>query len=422
MEIGSLLKIFDGNVPPLPLVEAIFDQSNPSYREKKSMIDLSQSNYTINSTEPYLLAESSQLMTPALLIYPEIVDSNIRAMISVLGGDTNRWRPHIKTSKLEFVMRRLVDHGIGNFKCATTLELLTACQAGATDILIAYPVVGANARRVAEIIDQHPGIRFSVLVENEAQVELWKGRSIDLFIDINPGMNRTGIRQENLAGITELAQRIKSNGLQLGGLHYYDGHTGGLELAERDGVAHQGYDQLLAIVARLEAVGFQIPEVISAGTPSLPCALSYQGFRNGSFVHRVSPGTIVYSDYTCLAQLPREYGLRPAALVLSTIVSHPHERIFTCDAGHKAVSADAGVPTGAVVGHTDWRPGKPSEEHLPIEIPAGIDLPAIGDLIYILPRHVCPTVNNFNEAVLVRGGHLSEMATVTARGREARTA
>lgn len=386
------------------------------------MIDLTQSNYTISSTAPYLLAEAAQLMTPALLIYPEIVDSNIKAMIDVLGGDTNRWRPHIKTSKLEFVMRRLVDHGIVNFKCATTLELLTACQAGAKDILIAYPVVGANARRVAEIIDQHPGIRFAVLVENEAQIDLWKGRSIDLFIDINPGMNRTGIGQENVAGILELARRTVSLGLRLGGLHYYDGHTGGLELAERDAVAHRGYDQLMGIVARLEAEGFALPEVISAGTPSLPCALSYAGFRNQKFVHRVSPGTIVYSDYTSLAQLPREYGLRPAALVLSTIVSHPHERIFTCDAGHKAVSADAGVPTGAVVGHTDWRPGKPSEEHLPIEIPEGIALPAIGDLIYILPRHVCPTVNNFNEAVLVRDGHHAGLAPVTARGREARTA
>jgi D-serine deaminase-like pyridoxal phosphate-dependent protein len=266
------------------------------------MIDLTQSNYTISSTEPYLLAEASQLMTPALLIYPEIVDSNIAAMIRVLGGDTNRWRPHIKTSKLEFVMRRLVDHGIGNFKCATTLELLTACQAGARDILIAYPVVGANARRVAEIIDQHPGIRFSVLVENEAQVDLWKGRSIDLFIDINPGMNRTGIGQENIEGIVGLAQRIKSHGLALGGLHYYDGHTGGLELTQRDAVAHRGYDQLMTIVAQLEAEGFRMPEVISAGTPSLPCALSYAGFRTGKFVHRVSPGTIVYSDYTSLAQ------------------------------------------------------------------------------------------------------------------------
>ena len=386
------------------------------------MIDLTTSNYTITTTEPYRLAEAGQLMTPALLIYPEIVDANIRAMIAVLGGDTDRWRPHIKTSKLEFVMRRLVDHGIINFKCATTLELITACNAGARDILIAYPVVGANARRVAEIIDQHPSIHFSVLVENDAQVDLWRGRSIGIFIDINPGMNRTGISQQNIEGIVGLARRVRDHGLRLEGLHYYDGHTGGLELGDRDAVAHRGYDQLMVIIDRLEAEGFNLPEVISAGTPSLPCALSYAGFRQRRFTHRVSPGTVVYSDYTSLAQLPREYGLRPAALVLSTIVSHPQDRIFTCDAGHKAVSADAGVPTGAVVGHTDWKPGKPSEEHLPIEITPGVSLPAVGDLIYILPRHVCPTVNNFNDAVLVRNGHLAELATVTARGREVRMA
>jgi D-serine deaminase-like pyridoxal phosphate-dependent protein len=197
-------------------------------------------------------------MTPALLIYPEIVDANIRAMIAVLGGDTDRWRPHIKTSKLEFVMRRLVDHGIVNFKCATTLELITACNAGARDILIAYPVVGANARRVAEIIDQHPSIHFSVLVENDAQVDLWRGRSIGIFIDINPGMNRTGISQQNIEGIVGLARRIQgSTGC---GSRVFTTTTdipADWSSPTRDAVAHRGYDQLMVIIARLEAEGFQ---------------------------------------------------------------------------------------------------------------------------------------------------------------------
>ncbi len=384
------------------------------------MIDLKQSNYTIESEEGYRFAEAESITTPALLVYPEIVDANISAMIRILGGDSGRWRPHIKTSKLELVMRRLVEHGVVNFKCATTLELITACSAGARDILIAYPVVGANARRVGEIVTEHPDIRFSVLVENTEQADVWKGCHIGIFIDINPGMNRTGIEQSNDREILALANYVTGLGLSLVGLHYYDGHTGGIELAERDTVAHAGYDRLMEIVSLLEAAGHHFPELITAGTPSLPCALSYAPFRGKAFVHRVSPGTIVYSDYTSLAQLPREYGLRPAALVLSTIVSHPKDSIFTCDAGHKAVSADAGVPTCAVVGHTDWNPLKPSEEHLPIEIPAGAAPPGIGDLVYLLPRHVCPTVNNFNDAVLVANGHLKELAKVTARGREQR--
>lgn len=381
-------------------------------------IDLTQTHDLFASDADYRFPEATQLMTPALLIYPERVEANIEAMIRVLDGHVERWRPHIKTTKLEFVMRRLVERGVTHFKCATTLELVTACQAGATDLLVAYPVIGPNARRVREIIQEYPAIHFSVLVENPVQVETWRGSDIDLFIDINPGMNRTGIDQTLIDEIVSLAQQIIELGLNLGGLHYYDGHTGGLELSAREAVAHAGYDQLMRIVERLESEGFTLPEVITAGTPSLPCALSYAAFREASFRHRVSPGTIVYSDCSSLAQLPRSYGFQPAALVLTTIVSHPSSTIYTCDAGHKAVSADAGVPTCVVMGHPDWQPRKPSEEHLPIEVPAEGAAPVVGELLYLLPRHVCPTVNNFNDAVLVQHGHLSELATVTARGRE----
>ena len=84
-------------------------------------------------------------------------------------------------------------------------------------------------------------------------------------------------------------------------------------------------------------------------------------------MHRASPGTVVYSDATSLTQLPAEWGYQPAAVVISTVVSHPKSNYLTCDAGHKSVSADAGIPTCAVIGHPDLRPLKPSEEHLPIE-------------------------------------------------------
>ncbi len=117
-------------------------------------------------------------------------------------------------------------------------------------------------------------------------------------------------------------------------------------------------------------------------------------------------------------QLPESYGYRPAALVLTTVVSHPSAQRLTCDAGHKAVSADAGVPTCNVIGHADYAPNKPSEEHLPIDIPAGTAVPALGEQLYLVPRHVCPTVNNFNDALLIENGQIIGTETVTARGRE----
>jgi D-serine deaminase-like pyridoxal phosphate-dependent protein len=121
-------------------------------------------------TNPYLIENARELLTPALAIYPEIVDRNIAATIRLLGGDANRWRPHVKTAKLGFIMRRMAERGVAQAKCSTSLELATACEAGIGDVLLAYPVVGANAARVREIAERHREARISVLVENPAQV------------------------------------------------------------------------------------------------------------------------------------------------------------------------------------------------------------------------------------------------------------
>ena len=144
--------------------------------------------------------------------------------------------------------------------------------------------------------------------------------------------------------------------------------------------------------------------------------MSYARFRDAEFIHRISPGTVVYNDMTSLEQL-YGWGLQPAVMVLSTVVSRPMPGVVTCDAGHKSVSADAGVPTCTVVGHAEWKPANPSEEHLPIGINEG-DLPSLGDKLYLLPRHVCPTVNNFDEAIFVVRGKVQHAASVAARGHE----
>jgi D-serine deaminase-like pyridoxal phosphate-dependent protein len=117
--------------------------------------------------------------------------------------------------------------------------------------------------------------------------------------------------------------------------------------------------------------------------------------------------------------LPAAWGYEPAAVVVATVVSQPTAHRVTCDAGHKAVSADAGVPTCTVLGRPELEPDKPSEEHLPINVPAGATIPGIGEHLLLIPRHVCPTVNNFDHALIVAEGRIVRVENVTARGREA---
>lgn len=378
--------------------------------EKLSLPDLLLDDYRIDGIE--------QVLTPALAIYPEIFDANIRTTLALFGGEANRWRPHVKTAKLAYVMRLLVAHGIANFKCSTSLELLTVCENGAADVVVAYPMVGANARRVRDIADQFPGTQVSALVECREHIEPWRGSRVGLFIDVNPGMNRTGIEQDRVDEMIQLAREIQDAGQTFRGLHYYDGHLSSLALPERERVAHRGYDRLMGVIAAFERSQIEMGEIITAGTPAFPCTLSYAPFTSPPFIHRASPGTIVYNDCSSLAQLPPEFAYRPAAVVVSTVVSHPTPGRFTCDAGHKTVSADAGSPTCAVIGHPDFSPAKPSEEHLPIDTLEGSQSPSVGDVLYLVPRHICPTVNNFDHAMLVEGGRIVGVERVTARGRE----
>jgi len=371
----------------------------------------------------YCVSSVDDVLTPALVMYPDVIAANIERTLESLDGDADRWRVHIKTAKLARTLLMLTGRGVRNFKCATTMELLVACQNGAADVLFAYPAMGANARRAQDIAQQFPNVRISVLAENEEQVRQWRGSRVGIFLDINPGMNRTGIEQDQSDKVVALARAIAHAGLEFRGLHYYDGQYGGLAeddgTSERTRAAHRGYDRLLEIVSELERAGTNVPEVITSGTPTFPASLAHEGLRHGNFVHRVSPGTVVYCDATSLAQLPTKYGYQPAVLVVTRVVSRPHAGIVTCDAGHKAVSADAGVPTCVVVGHPELTPLSPGEEHLPIAVAQGAAGPQIGETLYLLPRHICPTVNNFDCALQVRNGNIESTENVTARGHEA---
>ena len=368
--------------------------------------------------QEYQLASTDDIATPALLVYPKYVDHNVKVTLRWCDGDPNRWRPHVKTVKLNSVMKQYMDLGLNQFKCATPLELEMLCKLGAPDALLAFAVMGANARRVRELAANYPNTRVSVLIESLEQLDLWRGSQAGIFIDVNPGMNRSGLMREQRDQLLPLIRSVQGAGLEFRGLHWYDGHRNQKDFAERTRTAHADYDELMQIVAALEKAGVHIEEVITAGTPAFPCSLSYDNFRDATFVHRISPGTIGFHDTTTTDYLPASMGFdyKPAAVVLSTVFSRPTPTRITADGGHKSVSADAGVPTCAVIGHETWMPAGPSEEHLPIDLPPGEKQPSVGENLYLVPRHVCPSVNLHDYALMVEDGKVLRMEHLDARG------
>jgi D-serine deaminase-like pyridoxal phosphate-dependent protein len=264
---------------------------------------------------------------------------------------------------------------------------------------------------------QYPNTRVSFLVDSVEAALSWKDKAVGWFVDINPGMNRTGMPEKDvLKAVTILGGHESFRGL-----HYYDGHIHGDCPRENEEEATKGYARLAELIRQLHNCGIEVPEVVTSGTPTFGAAFDYSPLRTFGGIHRVSPGTVVYCDINSLTEVPANFGYVPAALVLSTVVSKPSNDMVTCDAGHKSVSADAGVPTCAVVGHSEFEPQTPSEEHLTIKVNGGV-CPNVGDQLYLVPRHVCPTINNFDEALLVQSGAIAGIERVSARGRESPTA
>jgi D-serine deaminase-like pyridoxal phosphate-dependent protein len=366
---------------------------------------------------PGELAERA--LTPALVVHMGALRHNLARAIELCGGDAARWRPHVKTTKIPAVMREVARAGVRHFKCATTREaavLLDALQSEGIadgDVLLAYPLVGPALQRLARLAARHPRARIAVLCDvPEAVRDVPTG--LGVFLDVNPGMDRTGAPLEDEPRILATAREA---GERLRGLHFYDGHLHQADRGERALAVHAGYDRLLELARALERAGTPCGELITAGTPAFADALAYEGFgASGAPRHRVSPGTVVFHDARSEELCP-ELGLRPAALVLTRVVSHPAADLATCDAGSKSLAAEAGEPCAIVLGRADLEALKPSEEHLPLRGVPGA-LPSRGELLQLVPRHVCPTVNLAEEALLVENGRLVDVVPVSARAHE----
>src|SRR5688572_2526659 len=147
----------------------------------------------------YHISDPSQIDSPALLVFPERVKQNIQTAIEMV-GDVKRLRPHIKTCKSPDAVRLMQEAGITKFKCATISEAELLGMMNANDVLLAYQPTGPKLQRFIELIKKYPGTHYSCLTDslnsaNEIVVAFQNaGLKLSVYIDINAGMNRTGIK------------------------------------------------------------------------------------------------------------------------------------------------------------------------------------------------------------------------------------
>src|SRR6188474_156536 len=130
----------------------------------------SSTTETTPRTDWYKVSNVDDVASPALLVYPDRVEENIRRMIQIAGG-VDRLRPHMKTNKLPEVIRMQMTQGIMKYKCATIAEAEVAAACSVPDLLLAYQPVGPNVKRLVQLVKKFPSTRFSALVDDEGAVQ-----------------------------------------------------------------------------------------------------------------------------------------------------------------------------------------------------------------------------------------------------------
>lgn len=349
------------------------------------------------------------LQTPTLLIDLDAVAHNLATMRHYLDGEVARWRPHVKTCKVPAVLEMLLAAGVRRFKVATSREcevLLDVAGRRAVDVLFALAHQGPNLARAAELLRAHPHHRFAMLSESPEHATALQAVGFGVFVDLDPGYHRTGIPLRDRDRIDAVCAAA---GPALAGLHCYEGHLRAGTPGERAAAARSIYAELVAMARALPAPG----ELTTSGSTTFPFALAYEPLRG--FDHTVGPGTVVYWDAQS-QQLGIE-GFACAVQVQARVIAAPSRDRITLDAGSKALDAASGDPCAVALGTWRLRALTPSEEHLPMVVEQG-EAPPLGALIRLVPRHVCPTVNLADHAVLIEQGRLREVVPVAARGHE----
>lgn len=358
--------------------------------------------------------EEAKVASPALLIYVDRVEENLRRMLA-MAGDSARLRPHVKTHKLPQVVAMKLRHGITKFKVATIAEAEMTAAAGGPDVLLAYQPVGPSVGRVIELVKKFPGTRFSVLADNVGTVgELSKaasaaGITLDVLIDLNVGQDRTGVPPGDEA-VAVYRAIATSPSLKAGGLHAYDGHLQSPDEAWLTKSAAEAFEPVIALRRRLVDEGLPVPKVVASGTPT-----SRLNVGRHDFEVEVGAGTTVLWDFGQEEKSP-DLKFLMAAVLLTRVISKPAEARVCVDLGHKAVAAEMPQPRVRFLNLPDAEPVLQSEEHLVIKTSRAKEL-KVGDVLYGVPRHVCPTVALHAEAVVVRDGRVIDRWPIAARAR-----
>ena len=344
--------------------------------------------------------------TPAVVIDLDRVESNIARVQKLCEAAGVANRPHIKTHKSPVLAKMQVAAGAKGITCQKLGEAEVMVDGGIDDILISYNLLGEEkVGRLGQLLKR---AQIVVAADNPTtlaglpQAAEIAGRPLGVVIECDTGRKRAGV--ETAKEAVELAGLIKEHpGLRFDGFLFYPTETSWPQTQRFFDEATKG----------VRALGLEARIVSTGGTPNLP----NMGQLEGATEHRA--GTYIFNDrmmLACGAASPEDCALS----VYATVVSRAAPERGILDSGSKTLTADTGALDdgfGLILEYPQAKISGFAEEHGFLDLSRSNARPRVGEVVRVVPNHVCVVVNMVDRMIAVRGDKIVDVLPVAARGR-----
>jgi D-threonine aldolase len=355
----------------------------------------------------YEVENIEKIDSPALLVYKDRIAQNIAKTFHYLQSP-EQLRPHVKTHKMKEVTAMLQAAGVQKFKCATIAEAEMLGEMHAQDVLIAYPIVGPKLLRLKALREKFPQTNYACLIDNADVAKelhlIFKDNPIAVYIDLNVGMNRTGIKPNQAFSLFQ--KGLPYTGLEIIGLHAYDGHIHSSDLGQRATEASEVAEMILKVKQEIDEFSDQKMQVVAGGSPTFHLHAEHDAQA------QVSPGTFVFWDQGYTNILP-DLDFVIAAVIATRVISIIDKNHICLDLGHKSIAAENPLPRIKFLDLVAEPIGQ-SEEHLVVKVPDS-KIYTVGQVLFGVPIHICPTVALYEKVRVIINNNFTESWEVFAR-------
>lgn len=354
----------------------------------------------------------SSLDTPSMIVDLDLMEQNIKDLMSQLLRSGVDIRPHSKTTKSAVLAQKLIAAGAKGACVAKLSEAEVMCAKGITDLLITCEIIGpAKVARLVELFREHRQVRIVVDSEEGARAidaaiaEAGIEDRILTLVDLDVGLHRTGVEPGEPA--LQLARTVSGlKHLELIGVQGYEGHLQHVHgVEERRKKCLESMMTLVETACALREDGHRMDVVTTGGTGTAEFCVTVSG------VTEVQPGSFLFMDTDYRNAVGTKYS--NSLTILATVISKQGPKSVTIDAGLKSLTTDSGLAECKTLGYTY---GVLGDEHGSLSWTDGKEL-RIGDRVEMVPSHIDPTINLHDYYYAHRKGVIEEIWSVDARGK-----